>query len=229
MTNTQSKFGGAALHKDTNRTIIEKGVSDAPLWTKTNAGKMVSQFKSFMLASHQKVLIAGLQEKPHRFAEQILVGTALGMMISYLKMIERNDFERANELLNNPGQWIADGLDRSGIFSLAFEVSNTLDKLSANYGGPNVGITAAASALAGDESSSGGSTRYASRNALGALLGPSAGMIEDFSNIAAGLAKGDFNKSQANAVFRQVPGATLPGIRSGIHFGARPALQEAVE
>lgn len=218
----------AALNKDVDRTIVTKGASDTPLWTHTNWGRIITQFKSFMLASHQRVLIAGLQERPHRFAEQLLFGTGMGMMIAYLKMIERGDFDRAENLTNNPGLWIADGLDRTGLLALPFEVSNTADKLSAAFGGPNIGITAAASKLAGDESSQGGVSRYASRTATGALFGPSVGLIDDWANIAAGLAKGDLNKGQANAIIRQLPGATLPGFRSAIHFGAKPALQDAV-
>lgn len=225
---------GAALNKDVDRTIITKGVSDQPLWTRTNWGRIIMQFKSFGLASHQRVLIAGLQERPHRFAEQMVFGSAMGMMIAWLKMIERGDTERADRLVENPGMWIADGLDRTGLLSLPFEISNTADKVSASYGGPNIGFTALAGALAGDEDRSGGVSRYASRNALGAVMGPSAGMFEDLANISVGLARatgaaeGDVTQSQINAAVRQIPGATLPGIRPAIHVGLKPALEDAL-
>src|SRR5690606_10258637 len=39
----------AALNKDVDRTIITKGISDTPLWMKTNWGRLVGQFKSFGL------------------------------------------------------------------------------------------------------------------------------------------------------------------------------------
>lgn len=219
----------AALNKDVDRTIVTKGVADTPLWMKTNWGRLLMQFKSFGLASNQRVLIAGLQERPHRFAEQMVLGTALGMLISYAKMMERGDTERANDLLENPGKWVADGLDRTGILSLPFEVTNTADKVVSSYGGPNIGINRVFSELAGDKSTSGGATRYASRNATGAVAGPTVGLWEDLASIASALAKRDMNKGAANAMIRQIPGATLPGVRSAIHVGLKPALHEAVE
>lgn len=215
---------GAALNKDVDRTIVTKGVADAPLWTKTNWGKLIMQFKSFGLASHQRVLIAGLQERPHRFAEQMVLGTSIGMMIAYLKFIERGDIDEANRLIENPGLWVADGLDRTGILSLPFEISNTAEKL-----GSPAGIMSGFQALAGDEDRGGSVSRYATRNKLGAVLGPSAGLFEDLATIAEQLAKGDLKKSGANAMIRQIPGATLPGIRTAIHTGIKPELQDAVE
>lgn len=220
---------GAALSKDVDRTIVTKGAADQPLWTKTNWGRLIMQFKSFGMASHQRVLIAGLQERPHRFAEQLVFATAVGMMISYLKMVERGDFERADDLISNPGKWVADGLDRSGIMFLAFEPVNTVDKVLSAWGGPNVGVNRVFSELAGDENTGGSATRFASRNATGAVAGPSIGIFEDLSQIAAALAKGDLNQGSANALIRQIPGATLPGIRSAIHIGVKPAFHEAVE
>lgn len=214
----------AALNKDVDRTIVTKGVADTPLWMKTNWGRLIMQFKSFGLASHQRVLIAGLQERPHRLAEQMVFGTSIGMMIGYLKYIERGDLDEANRLLSNPGLWIADGLDRTGILSLPFEISNTAEKL-----GSPIGIISAAQMLAGDEDQGGQASRYASRNKLGAVMGPSAGIFEDLTTIADQLGEGDLKRSGANAIIRQIPGATLPGIRSAIHVGIKPALHGAVE
>jgi hypothetical protein len=214
---------GAALNKDVDRTIITKGVADTPLWMKTNWGRLIGQFKSFGLASNQRVLIAGLQERPHRLAEMMVMSSALGMMIGYLKYIERGDFDEANKLLDNPGLWVAEGLDRSGILAIPFEISNTAEKL----GFP--GIVSGAQSLAGDQDQGGGASRYASRGKLGAVLGPSAGLFEDLAQIAQQLGEGDLKKSGANAIIRQLPGATLPGVRTAIHVGVKPALQEAVE
>lgn len=214
---------GAALNKDVDRTIITKGVADTPLWMKTNWGRLIFQFKSFGLASHQRVLIAGLQERPHRLAEMMVMSSTIGMLIGYLKYVERGDMDEANKLLENPGLWVAEGLDRSGVLSIPFEISNTAEKL----GLP--GVVTGAQALAGDEDRGGGASRYASRGKLGAVLGPSAGLFEDLALIAQQLGEGDLKKSGANAIIRQLPGATLPGVRTAIHVGVKPKLQEAVE
>ena len=182
------------------------------------------QFKSFGLASHQRVLISGLQQDQHRLAEMMALATPLGMMVSYLKFIERGDTDQAERLLENPGLWISDGLDRTGILSIPFEVSNTAEKLGMPFG-----ITSAAQLAAGDRDRGGTVSRYASRNKLGAVLGPSAGIFNDLTTIAEQLSKGDLKKSGANAMIRQIPGATLPGVRSGIHLGLKPWLVEAVD
>ncbi|KRB51784.1 hypothetical protein ASE04_09630 [Rhizobium sp. Root708] len=212
----------AALNKDADRTVIMKGVADNPLWMKSNVGKLLFQFKSFSLASHQRVLIAGLQERPHRLAEQLVYATGLGMMISYLKYVERGDVDEANKLLENPGLWIANGVDRSGILAIPFEFSNTAEKV----GLP--GIMTAASAVAGDKGR-GTASRFASRGTFGAFAGPTIGAFEDLTQIAQQLAAGDLKKSGANAIIRQLPGATLPGVRSAVHIGLKPALIDAVD
>ncbi len=214
---------GAALNKDVDRTIITKGVADQPLWTRTNVGRLVTQFKSFGLASHQRVLIAGLQERPHRLAEMMVMSSALGMLIGYLKYVERGDLDEANRLLDNPGLWVAEGLDRSAVLSIPFEISNTAEKL----GMP--GFVGAAQAIAGDKDAGGQASRYASRGKLGAVLGPSAGLFEDIATIAQQLSEADLKKSGANAMIRQLPGATLPGIRTAIHVGVKPALEDALK
>lgn len=214
----------AALNKDVDRTIVTKGIADTPLWTKTNWGRLIMQFKSFGLASHQRVLIAGLQERPHRLAEQMVFSTSLGMMVGYLKFMERGDWEEAERLLKNPGLWIADGLDRTGILAIPFEISNTAEKV-----GSPIGIMKSVQAIAGDDDKGGSASRYASRNKLGALAGPWAGAFQDLSDIAQQLSEGDLKKSGANAMIRQLPGATLPIVRSAIHIGVKPEFHEALE
>jgi hypothetical protein len=219
-----ARLWAAALNKDVDRTIVTKGVADQPLWTRTNTGKLITQFKTFGMASHQRTLIAGLQESPQRLAESMVFASALGMLVSYLKFVERGDIDEAERLLDNPGLWISNGLDRSGILTIPFEISNTMEKL-----GSPVGITKGAQALAGDEDRGGDVSRYASRNKTGAVLGPSAGLFEDLITIADQLANGDLKKSGANAIIRQVPGGTLPGARSALHYGLKPWLQDAVD
>lgn len=214
----------AAVHKDADRQVVMKDASDVPLWMRTNSGKLILQFKSFFLASWQKVTLNRLQERPHRFAEQLVLGTTIGMMIGYLKFVERGDLEQANALLENPGMWIAEGMDRSGIFSLLFEPSNTIEKL-----GLPIGIKSGLQAIAGDVRRDLDVSRYAQRNKLGAVMGPSAGLFKDVADFAEQVSKGELKRSGVNAALRQIPGGTLPGVRTGLYVGVRPMLHDAVE
>lgn len=218
------RLWAAALNKDVDRTIVTKGGADQPLWTRSNTGKIIMQFKSFGLASHQRVLIAGLQQDQHRLAESLVFSTALGMMVSYLKFIERGDIEEAERLLENPGLFIANGLDRTGILSLPFEFSNTLEKVGIPYG-----ITRGVQALAGDKDQEGGVSRYASRGKYGAVFGPSVGLFEDLTAFASQASQGDLKKSGANAIIRNIPGGSLPGVKSALHYGLKPWMIDAVE
>ena len=217
------KAYAAALNKDVDRTIVTKGVADQPLWTRTNWGRVITQFKSFALASHQRVLIAGLQERPHRFAEMLVGGTILGMMIAYLKHLERGDMEKANALLDNPGLWISDGLDRTGMLSVLFEVSNTGEKW--NIPGVKAGLQTAFD----DERRDLDVSRYSSRGRIGAVGGPSVGLFEDLSTFVSQMAAGDLKRSGVNAALRQIPYSSLPGVKTGVYVGARPYLQDIVE
>jgi len=216
---------GAALNKDVDRTIIKPGMGDKPLWMKTNTGRLVMQFKTFGMASHQRMLLLGLQERPRRLMEGMIFGTALGMLVGYGKMIERGDYEKAQDLLENPGKWIGDGLDRRGGLYLPFEITNTADKVSAQYGGPNISIPSVLSRIAGDKDHSGAVTRYQSRDPLGAVLGPTAGLFSDLAQIYAAVLKGERTKGATNAALRQIPGSALPGVRTIINAAVKPALQ----
>ncbi len=145
-------------------------------------------------------------------------------MVSYLKLIERGDFEAADRLTENPGLWIADGFDRTGIATVLMDVSNTAEKIGAPFG-----VKSAAQAIAGDEDRGADVSRYASRNTAGALLGPSVGTLQDLATIAAQVSRGEMNKQGANAMLRQVPGGTLPIARTVLQTIAKPALEDAIK
>lgn len=219
-----ARYWAAAMNADVDRTVIVPGVADRPLWSRSNPGKLVFQFKSFAFASHQRALIAGLQERPQRLATSMIMATSLGMLVSYAKFVERGDFDAANRLVENPGLWLAEGLDRTGILSLPFEVSNSLEK----FGAP-VGIRSGLQALANDDDRGADLSRFASRNALGTALGPTAGAFQDFITFASQAGSGDLTRGGVNAGFRLMPGQNLPGVRTGLYGFVRPEVQEAVE
>jgi len=51
-----------AVVRDADRTIVTPG-QDKPLWMSSQLGSLVSQFKSFQMASVQRTLLAGLQQR----------------------------------------------------------------------------------------------------------------------------------------------------------------------
>lgn len=159
----------AAVNKDTDSTIVTKSVADVPLFAHTPAGRALIQFKSFALASNQRVLMRGLQEGPGSFITGTVAMTTFGMLTYMTKQIEAGGDQRV--LSTNPGTWLAEGLDRAGIFQMAFEVNSTWEKLGAP------GIYTLASVLGKKVNPNADmrqqASRYANRDAFGAILGPS--------------------------------------------------------
>ncbi|MEO1027592.1 MAG: hypothetical protein AAFX02_00915 [Pseudomonadota bacterium] len=214
----------AAITKESDQTVVTPRVADRPLWTRSNWGKVMMQFKGHALAAHGNVMISRLQGPQRHFAEFMVMATTLGMMVSYFKYLERGDTEGANRLLDNPGLLISEGVDRTGFIPVLMEASNTLEGLGSPFGIKNL-----AQALAGDEDRDANVSRFAGRNVASLLAGPTAGVIQDLALIASESASGEISKSGANAVLRQIPGGTLPGLRTVLQEEVKPALLNAVE
>lgn len=208
----------AAVNKDVDSTIITKGVGDVPLFMNTPTGRLAMQFKSFAIASHQRALMRGLQERPMGFVAGTMFATGAGMLIYFLKAAESNKFE---DLSDNPGRWIAEGLDRSGLFSIAFEANNTLEKAL------GIGAYGALAAAFPDASQEGKASKYASRSLVSSFTGPTGDLI-DTAVRAANVIKGDgkpWSEGDLNSIKKLIPGATLPGIRSLVEYFGMPAVR----
>jgi hypothetical protein len=214
----------AAVAKDVDSIIVTKGVGDIPLFGRTPTGRALLQFKGFAMAAHQRVLIRGLQEDKRRLLEGLIASATIGSFIYYLKSVESNRWE---DVSDNPGRWIAEGLDRSGVFPLMFEANNVAEKV----GVP--GLYTGLQALFPDAMQRAPASRYAVRSIVDGLLGPTIGMAKDLADVVAlpfrrdkegnwaGVSASDFNTMR-----RLTPGATLPVIRSLIEYEALPALKE---
>lgn len=216
----------AAINKDVDSIIVTKGVGDVPLWQHTPLGRTVLQFKSFALASHQRAFMRGLQAaelgvdggRAGQLAG-LISSAAIGMFIYWLKSVESN---RTEDLSDNPGRWIAEGVDRSGLFSVAFEVNNTMEKA---FG---IGAYAALQSLFPDKEQSGKASRYMVRSVTASFTGPTGDFVDTLAKVANSLTNGDLKESDVNAIRRLAPGGTLPGIRSVLEYGIVPEAREAV-
>ena len=156
------------------------------------------------------------------------LGTLLGGMVSYLKLAEREGFEEADKLWDNPGRWIGEGLDRSGTLTLLFEVNNTIAKVT---NAPM--LIEGLSALMGDDPAKGSkmegrASRFATRNVAGALGGPTVGLLQDIVTAMDQMVRMDVKESGVNAFFRQVPGGRLPGVRTFVETQAKPFLEDTL-
>lgn len=177
----------AALWREANSTIVTPGAGQLPLWVSTETGRFFWQFRSFMLAAHQSVLLSGLQRKDRATMWGAMASVAVGTAVYALKTTAAG-----REVSDNPATWIAEGVDRSGIMSLFFEVNNTLEKVSGNEVGirPMLGAAPA--------------SRFASRGKLESLAGPNVGMLSDLLSTADDVISGDVSGATVHRMRRTV-------------------------
>jgi len=185
-----------ALQKDVDRTIITPGVGDRPLWMSSELGKVVGQFRSFAFASTQRLLISGLQRKDLATANGAALMLALGAGVYWSKTrlagMEPSD---------NPRVWVAEAVDRSGMLGWLFDLNGMVEKVTRGAIGAN--------ALTGGPTLS----RYAVRNAVGSVLGPTFGLGEDAFRVAGAAATGELKRSDIRAARRLLPYQNLWYIR----------------
>ncbi|WP_341914537.1 hypothetical protein [Ferrovibrio terrae] len=178
----------AAILRDVDRVIITPGIGDRPLWMSSELGKLIGQFKSFAFASAQRVAIAGLQQRDAAALNGLLLMTGLGMLTYGVQ-----GTLAGRTLSDDPAIWLSEGIDKAGYTGWLYDVNNIVEKASrgrlgihAMTGGPPI-------------------SRYASRNVIGALLGPSAGTVADMTQVMGGAASGEWTETESRAVRRLLP------------------------
>src|SRR3990167_5610335 len=164
-----------ALNKDLDSMVVTKSVADAPLLANTPFGQVLFQFNTFNMASHQKVLLRGMQEGPAKFISGVIALTSVGMMITYLQAVVANRTNKLPSFTDTPGWWIGEGLDRAGLVMLPMVLSNSFEKLT--------GFNPVKTPMRAFDETSTQSTRMINRNEL-SLFGPSAGSIGDIYPLA---------------------------------------------
>jgi len=182
----------AAVLKDTDRAILTPSAGEKPLWTSSEAGKTVFQFKTFAATAHHKILISDLQYADAAALNGFLIMTALGTLTYGAKQ-----YVSGREIDTKPEKLIIESLDRSGAFGYFWDVNNTMEKISRGTVGVN--------AMAGASPMS----RYVSRNWAGALLGPTLGTVTDIGDVAGAGLSGEFNEKDLRKVRKLLPGQNL--------------------
>jgi len=219
----------AAVSKDVNSVVVVKSVGDVPLLANHPLGKALIQFRTFALASHQRVLLRGLQESKSRFVSGLVTMTALGALVSSLAALRGGDerFEKfKTKVAANPGYLIGEGLDRSGIFALGVEIGNTTEVLTRPTGfafNPvKTPFIAAGAALNPEASAQADSGRTANRGYFGAVAGPSVGLLDkDLPGLVSTAAKLATGRDPSASEMRSAQ-ATIP---FGSYLGFKEVLQ----
>jgi hypothetical protein len=173
----------AALVRDIDRVIVTPG-QDKPLWMSTPLGKVIGQFRSFNIASMQRTVIAGLQQRDAATLNGALLMLALGALSYKLKM------ETAGyEVSDDPAVWAAEAFDRSGLAGWIMDANNIAEKTALR--------PATIAGLTGVPAS-----RYASRNVFGALFGPTADLLGDVVPLGT---TGEWSASDTHVIRKLIP------------------------
>lgn len=208
------KLYSAVLRAEVDTTIVTPGVGDkVPLVEEHWFLKPALQFKSFALASQRKTLMVGLQDSPARFAQSAVLMASMGMFVYWLKQVSSG-----REYSHNPGTWLAEGIDRAGLLPIIMELNNTVEKM----GAPGL-YAGMAGVFGGDPSRA---SRYQVRGTADALLGPTAGLINDTATLARAPWDGEFSQGEVNASRRLVPFGRHPFIKQFLDWYTIPEDQK---
>lgn len=168
--------------------IVTPGVGDTPLFFSKEGWKLITQFKTFIFAQHNRVLVSGIQQGDASFYLGALGTVALGSMVYMMKQkLSGRDIDYSWNNL------VKEGIDRGGMLGWLSEPLNTLENVSggrfglgAMFGAPPV-------------------SRFQSRNAIGALLGPTFDLGGDAATVAHGVLNGEFDSQQTHAARKMLP------------------------
>lgn len=181
---------GAALRKESDRVIVMPG-QEKPLFMSTEMGKTIFQFRSFMFSATQRMLIGGMQGQEANYFGGFLMLTSLGMMSTAFK-----NWDAGRKTETDPTAFVLEGIDRSGSLGFLMEINNTIEKLSENNHGlrPYLGAKLP-------------SSKFASRNKLETLLGPTFGSFAStvLKITSAGSKDKDWKENDTRALRRLLP------------------------
>lgn len=114
-----------ALNQNVERIIITPGAGDRALWTSTEMGSFLTQFKSYGQGAMVRMLTSGLQEKDGAFWQGAFLLVGIAALVNEIKKVQYGieGEESFDEKLIN-------AVDRSGILGWSMDVNNALEKMS---------------------------------------------------------------------------------------------------
>ncbi|MFI3905599.1 hypothetical protein [Ochrobactrum sp. S1502_03] len=176
----------SAVVRDVDRIIVTPG-QDKPLWMSTELGKTVGQFKSFQISAMQRIALAGLQQRDSETLSGVMVALGLGAFAYAAKQITAG-----REVSDKPSVWAIEAIDKSGLTGWLMEANGIMEKATRGRVG--------ASAFTGEQVS-----RFASRNVVGAFLGPTPGAVSDIFQTSGSVFAGDTTKSDLRKMRQLLP------------------------
>lgn len=145
-----------AVAREVDILVASPTLGEVPLTMSTWWGSIIGQFKSFMFASNERMLIANLQRQDARIVEGTLWMTTLGML-SYAA----SQTFKGEPISDNPMMILKEGLDRGTVAPVINEIAKDVAKFTGGRADPMAYLGASAPV-----------SRRADNSSLSDFLGP---------------------------------------------------------
>lgn len=174
----------AATVKDVDSIVVKPGLGDKPLIAQSPTGKMIFQFKSFLMSATNRVLIPSVQR---RRDIDVWLGSVAMLALGAVSYVATS-VAKGKEPDLSFGNLAKESIDRSGLLGVFMEVYNIAEK---GLGGQGV-------------------SRYQSRDFSGAFTGPTGGAIDEIQKTLSKIihsteGEEDFTTKDAEKLMRLVP------------------------
>ena len=184
------------LARDADALVVTPG-SEVPFAFSNPIWSMVFQFKSFIAAAHERLLIANLQRRDFNTLQGLVGMVSMGMLGYRLYT-----WTAGQEVDDNPATWIKEGINRSGLMGW-------FDEANAISGHFTSGRADIFRVIGADKPLS----RHQSRSNIGVLLGPAASNIEKAMKISSAVSRDDWSESETRAARQLLPFQNLFYVR----------------
>ena len=182
-----------ALNQSVDRTIVTPGAGDRALWTSTEFGSLITQFKGYSQGAMVRVLTSGLQEKDQAFWQGAFLMVGLAYFVNEAKKIQYGI-----EKEDNFFEGLVNAIDRSGTLGWFTDVNNALEKIS-DY---KLGLRA----VVGENNPK----RLPFGAKVGALGGPSAANLTTAGAFVTDAITGNVDENSLKSLRFITPGGNLP-------------------
>lgn len=187
----------AALQREVDIAVVTPG-AERPLWMSQPIWALLGQYKGFVAATHERTLLAQLQQMDARTLQGVMGAIGMGM-ISY-RLYTAVSGQKVSE---RPQDWVKEGISRSGMMGW-------LDEANAISAKATRGMGDVYRVIGADRPLS----KYASRSILSSFLGPAASKIEGTAQVTGAVAGQDWSASNTSQVRRMIPFQNLFYLRN---------------
>lgn len=200
-----------AVAREADIAVITPGL-EKPLWMRDQVLSVMGQFKSFIAAATERILIANLQRRDAQVLQGLIFSMGLGML-SY----KIGSLTGGQPTSDKPQDWIKEGISKAGLLGW-IEEGNALASKATRGGVDIYRLIGAEKPL----------SRYASRSAMDQLLGPTAGKIGGILSVGSAISRpSEWSESDTKAVRRLIAAQNvfwLRGALNQVEAGANDAF-----